>query len=215
MSTAGGIPPPALTDRGESTRERILQSGAKVLAERGYSGTTLMEIAARAGTKAGSLYYYFESRDVLIREIMTRGITETNAHVRRAVDTLGAGASARDRLSAAIIAHVRYLLTDSDIARASIRSLGQAPSEVAGPATELHRLYGHYLSRLIDDATRDGLLDSDIDSRVLRLLIVGAANWCTAWYQPDGDSSVDEIAELAARVAIGRLAPIPRGATPC
>src|ERR1700685_4165192 len=134
MSSAHPVPAPAvpLTSRGESTRERILQCAAQVLGERGYAGTTLNEIADRANTKAGSLYYYFESREELIREIMTRGITETIDHVAAAVESLPPGATSQDRLAAAISAHVTYLLTESNIARASIRALGQAPVEVQG-----------------------------------------------------------------------------------
>lgn len=195
----------ALTSRGESTRERILQSAAEVLAEHGYAGSTLNDIADRAGTKAGSLYYYFTSREDLIREIMTRGITETLEHVTAAVETLAETATSQERLSAAIRAHVRYLLIENNIARASIRTLGQAPPEVEGPAIELHREYGRYLGALIKAATADGFLDPSIDSRVLRLLIVGAANWSTAWYRPGGEASVDDIADLAARIATGRL----------
>jgi AcrR family transcriptional regulator len=212
MRTPEASAPPSapLTSRGESTRERILQSAAEVLAERGYAGTTLNEIAERANTKAGSLYYYFESREVLIREIMTRGITETIDHVQAAVDGLAPDATTQDRLAAAITAHVRYLLTESNIARASIRALGQAPAEVQGTAILLHREYGRTLGRLIDDAAQDGFIDDSVDTRVLRLLIVGAANWSTAWYNPDGEASVDEIAQLAARLATGDIAAAPK-----
>jgi TetR/AcrR family transcriptional regulator, cholesterol catabolism regulator len=207
MSEPAGSPAAPLTSRGESTRERILQSAAEVIAERGYAGSTLNDFADRASTKAGSLYYYFESREDLIREIMTRGITETIDHVTAAIDNLPPAATSRDKLASAVSAHVRYLLTDSNIARASIRALGQAPLEVQGPALVLHREYGRYLAKLIDDATNDGYLDPSIDSRIFRLLIAGAANWSSAWYDPDGEASVDEIAELAARLSIGQVAP--------
>lgn len=195
----------ALTSRGESTRERILQSGAEVLAEHGYAGCTLGDIADRAGTKAGNLYYYFDNREDLIREIMTRGITETLAHVTAAVDELATTATSQERVSVAIKAHVRYSLTENRIARAAIRTLGQAPPEVEEPAIALHREYGRYLASLIDDAVADGFYDETVDPRVLRLLVAGAANWSTAWYRPDGPASVDEIADLAARLATGRI----------
>jgi AcrR family transcriptional regulator len=210
MSGPAASPSAPLTSRGESTRERILQSAAQVLAERGYAASTLNDIADRANTKAGSLYYYFDSREELIREIMTRGITETIDHVAAAVEALPSDATSQDRLGAAITAHVRYLLTESNIARASIRALGQAPAEVQGTAILLHREYGRTLGRLIADAAKDGYIDASVDTRLLRLLIVGAANWSTAWYNPDGPSSVDEIAELAARLATGNIAAAPK-----
>ncbi|SEE82608.1 DNA-binding transcriptional regulator, AcrR family [Rhodococcus jostii] len=198
---------PATTPRGESTKERIMQGAARVLAKRGYAATTLADIAKAAGVKAGSLYYYMENKEDLIRDLMTRGIVETHAYVEDAVQSLGQDATSQDRLGAAIAAHMRYMLTKNDIARASIRTLGQAPAEVQGPAIELHRSYGHYFSALIEDAKTDGFLAPDIDARVLRLLIIGAANWSTAWYQPTGAESADGIAELLVRMAFGDMLP--------
>ncbi len=202
VASTGG----SLTIRGKSTRERILQCAAQVLAEKGYAGSTLADIADRANTKAGSLYYYFESREDMIREIMTRGITETQAHVSKSVDGLGAEATSRDRLAAAISAQVQYLLTESDIARASIRTLGQAPPEVQGPAIELHRVYSAYLADLIEKAQSDGYITADADIRLMRLLVAGAANWSTAWYNSDGRASVDDIANTLVRMTLGELA---------
>lgn len=194
-----------LTTRGRSTRERILQCAAQVLAEKGYAGSTLSDIADRANTKAGSLYYYFDSREDMIREIMTRGIVETQSHVSQAVDELGPDASSRDRLAVAISAQVQYLLTENDIARASIRTLGQAPVEVQGPAIELHRVYSAYLANLIEQAQADGHISADADVRLVRLLVAGAANWSTAWYNPEGRATVDQIAETLVQMTLGEL----------
>lgn len=194
-----------LTMRGLSTRERILQCAAQVLAEKGYAGSTLADIADRANTKAGSLYYYFDSREDMIREIMTRGIVETQSHVSRAVDDLGPDANSRDRLAVAISAQVRYLLTENDIARASIRTLGQAPAEVQGPAIELHRVYSAYLADLLEHAQADGHISPAADIRLVRLLVAGAANWSTAWYKPEGRATVDQIAETLVQMTLGQL----------
>lgn len=184
-----------------------MQSAARVLARKGYAATTLAEIAEGAGTKAGSMYYYIDNREGLIRGLMTRGIIETHAYVKHAVENLGSDATSQDRLGAAIGAHMRFMLTENDIARASIRTLGQAPPDVQGPAIELHRRYGHYFSSLIEDAKSDGFLATDVDARLLRLLIIGAANWSTAWYQTTGANSADDIAELLVRMARGDLLP--------
>lgn len=190
---------------GELTRARVLQAAGTVLAARGYAGTTLKEVAEIAGTKAGSLYYYFSSREELIRELMQRGISETVEHVEVAVSALPDSATSRDRLLAAVQAYVRHVLTESAIARASIRTLGQAPPEVEGPAIEMHREFGRFLHVLIQDAQADGYLAASLDVRVHRLLLAGAVNWSTAWFREDGPSTVDEIAALAGRLALGEL----------
>jgi TetR/AcrR family transcriptional regulator, cholesterol catabolism regulator len=188
-----------------ATRERVMQATAAVLATRGYAGTTLKEIAEVAGTKTGSLYYYFSGREDLISELMTRGITETIASVESAEADLPSEATARDRLMAAIAAYVRVVLTDSTIARASIRALGQVPAHVEEPAIAMHRTFGRHLHDLIEAAQFEGYLSKQVDARILRLLLAGAVNWSPEWFQPDGPSSVDDVATLAGLLALGEI----------
>jgi AcrR family transcriptional regulator len=47
----------------ESQRWRLLGAAAEVLAERGYAGTRVEDIAARAGVSRGTLYEQFDDRD--------------------------------------------------------------------------------------------------------------------------------------------------------
>src|SRR5690242_10810093 len=51
-------------------RQRILDAAARALAEQGYSEAKLSDIAEEAGTHAGSLYYYFPSREHLMEEVL-------------------------------------------------------------------------------------------------------------------------------------------------
>jgi len=43
----------------------ILEAAAAVIAEEGYEGATMAEIAARSGTKIGSLYRFFPNKESL------------------------------------------------------------------------------------------------------------------------------------------------------
>lgn len=48
----------------------ILESAAAVIAENGYGGATMAEIAARSGTKIGSLYRFFPNKESLADTIV-------------------------------------------------------------------------------------------------------------------------------------------------
>ncbi len=48
----------------------ILEAAATVIAERGYEGATMAEIAARSGTKIGSLYRFFPNKESLADTIV-------------------------------------------------------------------------------------------------------------------------------------------------
>lgn len=50
-------------------RDEIIRAALELIAEHGFHGAPMAMIAKRAGVGAGTIYRYFESKDVLIREI--------------------------------------------------------------------------------------------------------------------------------------------------
>lgn len=50
-------------------RDDILRAALELIAEHGFHGAPMAMIAARAGVGAGTIYRYFENKDVLIAEL--------------------------------------------------------------------------------------------------------------------------------------------------
>lgn len=200
---AADPPEPAALRKSEATRRRILDAAARVFARRGYADTRLSDIAAEAGTFAGSIYYYFESREELVDEVLTIGVTRVFDAVRAQVEALPPGASHRARITAAIAAHLSSTLALDVYATANQRLFAQVPGDIRQRQIKLHRAYGAYWRRLIEGARRAGEIRRDIDPSVLRLQILGAINWSVEWYKP-GKRSIDQIAaQLATTVFDG------------
>jgi AcrR family transcriptional regulator len=120
--------PPAPETKATRTRRRILAAAAHEFAERGYAGTSLRQVAAGAGLQLGSLYFHFESKDDLIAEVLRDGIDHALAQVEAAIDALGPGTAAPDRLRAAIDAHLHALHETGDRAAAVVRTVDAFPA---------------------------------------------------------------------------------------
>jgi AcrR family transcriptional regulator len=58
--------------RGELRVASLMAAAAEVIAERGYEGATMAEIAARAGAQIGSLYRFFPNKEVLADALIQR-----------------------------------------------------------------------------------------------------------------------------------------------
>ena len=56
--------------RRERSREEILEAARRVLLRDGVAATTLESVAAEAGLSKAGLYYYFESKDALLFELV-------------------------------------------------------------------------------------------------------------------------------------------------
>jgi AcrR family transcriptional regulator len=52
------------------TRERILEVASELFIEQGYDGTSLREISDRLGFTKAALYYHFQSKEEILRELL-------------------------------------------------------------------------------------------------------------------------------------------------
>lgn len=170
------------------TRRRLLGAAARVLALRGYSGTRLSDIAEEANVQAPAIYYYYDSREDLIEEVMHVGAAAMHAHLREAMDELPQDTPPSRRISAAVEAHLRNELELSDYARAIIRNANQLPESVGRRARKEIVAYNDVWRGLITDLDRAGQLREDVDGVVARMIILGALNWAAEWYDPERGS---------------------------
>jgi TetR/AcrR family transcriptional regulator, repressor of fatR-cypB operon len=54
---------------GRDKRQAILDAALGLFVERGYHGTAVPEVAARAGVGAGTIYRYFASKEALVNDL--------------------------------------------------------------------------------------------------------------------------------------------------
>src|SRR5512147_2146981 len=72
-----------VTLKGSDKRADVLQAALELIAERGFHGAPMAEIAERAGVAAGTIYRYFENKDVLIAELYRELETEISVFLQR------------------------------------------------------------------------------------------------------------------------------------
>jgi AcrR family transcriptional regulator len=174
--------------RSNSRIEPLLDAAANRFARLGYRETTVREIAAAAGMLPGSVYYHFPSKEHLLLEVYREGVDRLCARVDAAVES--AGRDPWDRLERVLAGHLETVLDQSDYARVLIRVL---PDSLPDIAAELRALRDAYEQRF--EAVIDALaLPDSVDRTMLRLFLLGAANWAEIWYR-HGRSSPAEIAQ--------------------
>ena len=90
---SGTAPPGPRPDRrkqkGEASRERILDAAIALFSERGYAGTGVHEIARRAGIEKAALYWHFGSKEGLLAAVLDRMDAEFIERIQRRVSTSG------------------------------------------------------------------------------------------------------------------------------
>ncbi|AYJ50333.1 TetR/AcrR family transcriptional regulator [Rhodococcus sp. P1Y] len=74
----------------ELSREQILDTAEELFAERGYHETGLKDVAAKCEFSVGSIYTFFDSKDVLYEQVLMRRCIDTETLHRMLPDTMPA-----------------------------------------------------------------------------------------------------------------------------
>lgn len=82
--------------RGEDTRDRIKQAARRLFASHGIDAVSIRDITREAGQKnAGSVNYYFRSKEALIAELITDIASWVEVYRNRRVDAMEAAGGPR------------------------------------------------------------------------------------------------------------------------
>ena len=183
--------------KSEVSREQILDAAATLFRDQGYAATTMRQIGEAARMKAGSIYYYFESKDDVLSEILRVGEQVVMSSARSCVESAGPGASHRKRIECAIEGHLRALLGKSVYTSAYIRVYGQLPKEIKRKHRRRRNQYSKFWDDLFAKAQESGEIRANISVVPLRLFVLGALNWTVEWFDPE-EHSIDELVKRTA-----------------
>lgn len=188
-------------------REDILSAAAAVFQERGYHGATMADIAARVNLTAGSLYHHFPQgkRDLLLA-VLNASIDAVLAEVE-AIQHDPAPAS--DRLRRMIASHVVNVTNNISFGATmvfEIRALLDLEDADEDRERFLHRRaeFECCFREVIAQGIAAGEFRA-VDVPVFVKAMLGAHNWISVWYRPDGRLSGAEIAQQMIEMFLNAL----------
>lgn len=172
----------------------------KAFAELGYHGTTTRDIATAAHLSPGGLYVHYRSKEDLLYAIIEQGHQSLLGGMRSALASCG-GATATERLTALVKAHVRYHAEESDSARISSEGLRALSLDKRNAIIKLRR----EVERLVEDALSSGIASGEFaidDVRYATFFILSASIGVARWFHPGGSMTAEELAEKYASFSV-------------
>ncbi len=166
-------------------KDRMLRAAAHCFNEKGFSGTSLKDVAARLGLTDAALYYYVRNKEELVYLCYVRAADVGREAMQSAI---AQGADGRDKVVRYLRNHVAVMVGD----RGPIAIMSEIPS--LQPAhrdevLELSRKHSNAFESLIREGIADGSI-ANCDVRMTGNAIMGSINWIPKWYH--GDSAVAE-----------------------
>ncbi len=179
-------------DRGRDTRSRLRELALQMFAEQGYEKTSLREIAERLGVTKAALYYYFKSKEDIVRSLVEDYMAE--------IDELIAWGKAQPRSSASRAEIVRRYLDIVTNGTAVFRLLHQNQAAVSSLAAGKERgaLFRERLDALVDLLSAP---DAPVHDQVRAASCLMSISFCCMHYQDRG-ASAGELKQAVLDVAL-------------
>jgi AcrR family transcriptional regulator len=179
-------------ERGRDTRSRLRELALRLFAEQGYEKTSLREIAERLGVTKAALYYYFKSKEDIVRSLLEDYIAE--------LDELIAWGKPQPRTAATRAEIVRRYLHIVASGTEVFRMLHQNQAAVASLANAKER---GALMRERMDALTDLLTEptGTLRDQVRAASCLMSVSYCCMRFQ-DRVSSPEELEQVVLDVAL-------------
>ena len=196
----------------EGQRELILAAAAQLFAQRGYSSSTMAEVAAACGISKGTLYHYVRDKQDLLAQI-------TTTHVQRLQALVQAVAARRlppqEHLSELVLRFMQVyekaqaehrVLTEDVKFLPDDGHAATPPLSPPGPRRQVLQGQRQVVQAVADAvaALRPDLRQAGLHKPVA-MLLVGMMNWTFTWLRADGPLSHQDVAQLLLQVFLGGI----------
>jgi AcrR family transcriptional regulator len=179
-------------------RDRILEEAVRLFYERGFSGTTLDDIAGALGVTKPFIYTHFRSKVELLEAVCRPTIEMSLAAIAEAAALPG---GAEERLFNGIVNFAKVVLHRQGNIAVYFREEKHLSEDGLAAINALRKRFDRVLSDLLDEGVAAGAFRV-ADTRVAALAIGGMVSWAYTWYQPGGRLSLDDVGRKLAHLAL-------------
>lgn len=173
-------------------RREVIATAAAVFREMGYERGTTKEIANRLGMSQPAVYYYVGSKPDLIGEIAQVVDHDLTAALDAAI---ASSPDPVERLRAVITNFAVAALTSLDVFATYWHEQKHIPTDIARTVEQSESLFISRITDLVVTAQQLGALPARHPSVVARG-IIGMVYATYRWYQPGGDLTPADIADV-------------------
>ena len=183
------------------TREDILEAAAQVFRQKGFHGASMSDIAEVVSLRKASLYHHVSSKQEILLELLDRALELLNERISSiSVRYI----SADEKLRMMIREYLQILVDNIDLAAVLLfehRALERRQHVRHIPNRDK---FEALWKNVINEGVSKRLFKFDDPSLATRALF-GIMNWTITWYRPDGELSIEQIANQYSNLLLNGL----------
>ena len=170
---------------------RMLKAAAQCFNQKGFSGTSLRDVASVLGLTDAALYYYVRNKEELVYLCYVRAADLGREALEQAQAD---GNNGMDVMLRYLRYHIEMMVGD----RGPIAIMSEIPSLKRGHRNEIlevSRQHSMGFEKILQTGIADGSIN-DCNVRMTGNAIMGAINWIPKWYHGDAKTANSLLAEF-------------------
>ncbi|MDX6316351.1 MAG: hypothetical protein QOF44_5815, partial [Streptomyces sp.] len=150
--------------RRQVTRQKLYEAAVTLIAEQGFSATTVDEIAERAGVAKGTVYYNFASKNELFEQLLRHGVGLLTDSLREAAaEVAERGGTKVDGIDAMIRAGLSFIARYPSFTQLYVAELWRTNRAWQDTLLVVRKQAIAVVEQALRDAVEAGELSDEID----------------------------------------------------
>ncbi|MFJ5288882.1 MULTISPECIES: TetR/AcrR family transcriptional regulator [unclassified Streptomyces] len=193
--------------RRQATRQKLYEAAVTLIAEKGFSSTTVEEIAERAGVAKGTVYYNFASKTVLFEELLRHGVGLLTASLQAAADTTAErGGTKVEALDAMIRSGLGFIDAYPAFTQLYVAELWRTNRAWQSTLLVVRQEAVAVVETVLREAVEGGELSEEIDIPLTAAALVGMVLVAALdWQAFQSERSIDDVHAALSRLLHGRV----------
>ncbi len=179
-------------------KEKIIEAAVELFEEKGYTATSVQDIADKLGFTKAALYYYIQSKEEVLWEIFDKTMTTAE---RRMQELMNQDMSVVERIKKIIYNHIMNVRDEAPYMVIFFTERAHLPAGRLEEINARRRSYEEKIAAVFRDGVTQGVLEP-LDVLPTVYGILGMCNWMYHWYNPKGPCSPEDIAELYSQIIL-------------
>lgn len=174
-------------------KSELIKESISLFVEKGYSATSIQDIVDTLGVTKGSFYYHFKSKEALLMHIQSFYIDDL---VKRQKTIIETGKSAREKLVKVVELLIHDIEKQGAAGRVYYREIRHLTPENAAVIREKRAQFRDNIENIVKEGVGNGEFRPHLQPKIMTFAILGMTNWSYQWFNPAGQLSVRELADM-------------------
>lgn len=189
------------TQKSQDRAHEIYQTAAQIFFTKGYNSTSLNDIADALNITKAGLYYYVESKQDLLFQIINLGLDRVEQEVLAPARAI---ADAQSRLEFIILNHARLSAEGNHAVTIISHEVNELKFSHREETLRRRREYFDFVRDTLVELAAAGKL-RDIDLTTATFTLLGMILWLSRWFSPRGKIPVEKVCQDVCEMALKGL----------